>query len=67
MSTHEHQWSETVEKAIFTGNPYRSCTVYGCRQVTLDLDDPEDYDSEQDDWYGEPAYDEPHSRGVTGE
>jgi hypothetical protein len=46
---HEHEWGE-VEQAIFTGNPHRKCKVYGCNQITLDIDD---YDPEEDDWYEE--------------
>jgi hypothetical protein len=45
---HEHEWGE-VEQAIFTGNPYRRCKVYGCNQITLDIDN----DYEEDSWYEE--------------
>jgi hypothetical protein len=38
---HTHEWGE-VEQAIFTGNPYRRCKVYGCNQITLDIDGPEE-------------------------
>jgi hypothetical protein len=45
---HEHEWGE-VEQAIFTGNPYRRCKVYGCNQITLDIDN----DYEEDSCYEE--------------
>ena len=78
MSKHEHRWSETVEVSRFTGTPHLRCLKYGCREITLDLEDPReedslgacgctdyhmadcptrtggsDYDSREDDWYGE--------------
>ena len=38
---HTHEWGE-VEHSRFTFNPHRKCKVYGCNQITLDLDDPEE-------------------------
>jgi len=33
---HAHRWGP-IERARFTGNPHRKCTVPGCREITLDL------------------------------
>ena len=44
---HEHEWGD-VEYGVFTGNPYRNCTVYGCRHITLDIDDPDEEEENED-------------------
>lgn len=39
---HEHIWGP-VEVSRFAGNPHRKCQVDGCRFVSLDLEDEEDF------------------------
>lgn len=40
---HEHVWAKKLQHGAFTGEPSRKCTVKGCRWITLDLKDEEDY------------------------
>jgi hypothetical protein len=39
---HEHRWSDTVEVSFITGTPHLRCLEYGCKVISLDLDDPEE-------------------------
>lgn len=43
--THEHEWGD-VETSRFSGTVHRKCKVYGCNNITLDLDNPEEEDEE---------------------
>ena len=38
---HEHRWGD-VEISRFSGTVHRKCMEYGCNNITLDVDEPED-------------------------
>ena len=43
--THDHEWGD-VETSRFSGTVHRKCRVYGCNNITLDIDGPEDDDDQ---------------------
>lgn len=54
VAEHEHEWGP-VEISRFAGTPHRKCQVVGCKEISLDLDDNDEGETE---WANVPNDDE---------